>query len=86
MSILCISVPTTAKVKFPSGETKEMTADEICALDEQGLFTIMHDCNYGVCDHWTSVKPSVWVRERFWKIYEYDENDPAALEDCAYDD
>ena len=67
-------MPKTAKVKFPNGETKEMTADEICALDEQGLFTIMHSCNYGTCDHWTSEKPSTWVRKRFMQIYEYVED------------
>ncbi len=69
-------MPNTARVTFPypNKETREMTAEEICALDNEGWYTIMHSCNYGCCDHWTSEKPSKWVHERFEKIYHYVDN------------
>ena len=45
-------MPKTAKVYFPDEkEPRQMTADEICALDKEGWYTIMHSCNYGCCDH-----------------------------------
>ena len=69
-------MPKLAKVCFPepNKETREMTAEEICQLDKDGWYTIMHSVNWGSCDHWTSEKPSKWVRERFEKIYRYVDN------------
>ena len=65
-------MPKTAKVYYPDEkEPKEMTAQEISVLDNEGWYTIMHSVNYGVCDHWTSEKPSKWVRERFERIIRY---------------
>ena len=67
-------MPGTAEVRFPDGTKKQMTPDEICELDKDGWLTVMHSCNYGVCDHWTSEKPSTWVRERFNHIIRYVDN------------
>ena len=68
-------LPKVAKVYFPdSDEPKEMNAKQVCALDNEGWFTIMHSVNWGCCDHWTSEKPSKWVRERFEKICRYIDN------------
>ena len=64
-------MPKRAKVRFPDKTEKEMTAEEICALDEEGWYTIMHSSNWGVCDHWTSQKPSKWIKERFNSIIHY---------------
>jgi len=65
-------MPTKAKVFYPDEKLpSEMTADEICALDDEGWYTIMHSVNWGCCDHWTSEKPSKWVRERFNRIIQY---------------
>ena len=71
-------MPKKAKVYFPGvKEPKEMTAQEICALDNEGWYTIMHSVNWGCCDHWTSEKPSKWVRERFNKFIRYSKNGKA---------
>ena len=70
-------MPNTATVCFPDKQRKEMTADEICALDDEGWYTIMHSVNWGCCDHWTSEKPSKWVKERFEKIWHYTKNGKA---------
>lgn len=68
-------MPTTIKVKFPDAkECVEMTPEEVCALDNEGWYTVMHSVNWGCCDHWTSEKPSKWVRERFDKIIHYTKN------------
>lgn len=68
-------MPQKAKVYFPDEkEPKEMTASEVCNLDKDGWYTIMHSVNYGCCDHWTSVKPSRWVREKFDRIIHYTKN------------
>lgn len=64
-------MPTKATVRFPDGTKKQMSADEIVALDDDGWLTVMHSCNYGVCDHWISEKPSKWVQERFNRIIAY---------------
>lgn len=68
-------MPKMAEVRFPladgKSETRQMTADEICALDNEGWYTILHSVNWGSCDHWTSAKPSKWVRERFNHIICY---------------
>lgn len=78
-------MPKTAKVYFPDKkEPVEMTAEQIRALDEQGWYTIMHSVNYGVCDHWTSQKPSKWVRERFEKIFHFTSNGKADGKHVGY--
>lgn len=65
-------MPNVAKVHFPDQkEPVEMTAEEICALDDEGWYTIMHSVNWGSCDHWTSQKPSKWVKECFNGIIRY---------------
>ena len=65
-------MPNKCKVKFPdSKEEVEMTPEEVCALDDEGWYTVMHSCNYGVCDHWTSEKPSTWVQKKFNHIIRY---------------
>ncbi len=65
-------IPNMCKVRFPDEkEYKEMSPEDVCALDEQGWYTIMHSVNWGSCDHWTSEKPSKWVRERFNHIIQY---------------
>lgn len=63
-------MPNMATVRFPDGKEKQMTPEEIMALDGE-WFTVMHSCNYGVCDHWTSEKPSTWLKERFYQIIQY---------------
>ena len=79
-------MPDKAKVYFPDEEEpREMTAEEVCRLDDEGWFTVMHSCNYGVCDHWTSEKPSRWVRERFRKILHFTKNGKADGEHVGYD-
>ena len=79
-------MPDMAEVYFPDEEEpREMTAEEVCRLDDEGWFTVMHSCNYGVCDHWTSEKPSRWVRERFRKILHYTKNGKADGEHVGYD-
>ena len=78
-------MPKMAKVYFPEEkEPKEMTAAEVCALDEEGWYTIMHSVNWGSCDHWTSQKPSKWVRERFERIFHYTKNGKADGEHVGY--
>ncbi len=78
-------MPKKAKVYFPDEqEPREMTADEICALDADGWYTIMHSVNWGICDHWTSEKPSKWVRERFERILHYTKNGKADGEHVGY--
>lgn len=68
-------MPNVAKVYFPGEkEPREMYAEEIRALDNEGWYTIMHSVNYGSCDHWTSQKPSKWVSERFERIIHYTKN------------
>lgn len=68
-------MPKVAKVYFPDEkEPREMTPENICALDNEGWYTIMHSVNYGCCDHWKSEKPSKWVRERFNHIIHYTSN------------
>lgn len=68
-------MPATIKVYFPDRkEPVEMTADEVCALDNEGWYTIMHSVNWGSCDHWTSEKPSKWVKDRFNRILHYTSN------------
>ena len=64
-------MPDTATVKFPDGTTRQMTAEEITSLDNEGWFTVMHSVNWGSCDHWTSEKPSKWVRKEFQSIIKY---------------
>ena len=64
-------MPKTAKVEFPDGSVKEMTESEMYGLSNEGWYTIMHSCNYGCCDHWTSEKLEKWVRERFNGIIRY---------------
>lgn len=65
-------MPQVAKVYYPdTKEPVEMTAEQVAALDNDGWYTVMHSCNYGVCDHWTSEKPSTWVREKFERIIRY---------------
>lgn len=67
-----------AKVYFPDEkEPRLMTAEEICELDDEGWYTIMHSVNWGSCDHWTSEKPSKWVRERFNQIIRFSKNGKA---------
>ena len=62
-------LPQKVNVYFPDEkEPKEMTPSEVCELDDMGWFTIMHSVNWGICDHWTSEKPSTWVRERFNRV------------------
>lgn len=78
-------MPKRAKVYFPDEkEPREMTAEEICKLDDEGWYTVMHSVNYGVCDHWTSEKPSKWVRERFNKILHFTKNGRADGEHIGY--
>lgn len=78
-------MPKVAKVFFPdSKEPREMTADEIRDLDEQGWYTIMHSVNWGCCDHWTSEKPSKWVRERFERIWHFTKNGKADGKHVGY--
>ena len=68
-------MPQLAKVYFPNEkEPQMMTADEVCRLDDKGWYTVLHSCNYGVCDHWTSEKPSKWVKEKFEHIIRYTDN------------
>lgn len=65
-------MPKTAKVYFPNEEEpKEMTAEEMMKLSKEGWYTIMHSCNYGSCDYWTTEKLSKWVDERFLRIRRY---------------
>lgn len=62
-------MPKVAKVYFPDKkEPVEMTSDEMLKLSDEGWYTILHEVNYGCCDHWTSVKLEVWVRKRFNQI------------------
>ena len=69
-------MPNVAKVYYPNQkEPVEMTAEQVCALDDEGWYTIIHECNFGVCDHWTSVKPSKWVKEVFSRIIQYADKD-----------
>ena len=64
-------LPAKCNVRFPdSDDWVEMSPDEVCNLDGK-YYTIMHSSNFGICDHWTSEKPSKWVRERFEKIIQY---------------
>lgn len=78
-------MPKTAKVFFPGKEEPvEMTADEIRKLDNEGWYTVMHSVNFGVCDHWTSEKPSKWVRERFEHILHYTSNGKADCKIIGY--
>ena len=73
-------MPKVAKVYYPGQkEPVEMTAEQICELDNEGWHTVMHSCNYGVCDHWTSEKPSTWVREMFEHIIQYVNNDKTTV-------
>lgn len=71
-------MPSKAEVRFPVSdgkwEVRQMTAEEINALDNDGWYTILHSVNWGICDHWTSVKPSKWVRDRFNHIIRYQNN------------
>lgn len=65
-------MPNVAKVYFPDEkEPKEMTAEQVRSLDKDGWYTVMHSVNWGCCDHWTSEKPSKWVRDRFERIVKY---------------
>lgn len=78
-------MPDKAKVYFPDEkEPRLMTAAEICALDKEGWYTIMHSVNWGCCDHWTSEKPSKWVRERFNRYYHYTKNGKSDGEHVGY--
>lgn len=68
-------MPNVAKVYFPNEkEPIEMTPNQVCDLDNEGWYTIMHSVNWGSCDHWTSQKPSKWVKERFNRIVHYTSN------------
>jgi len=59
-------------VYFPdSKEAVEMTAEEILKLSDDGWYTILHECNFGCCDHWTSQPLKRWVNERFLQIITY---------------
>lgn len=74
-------LPKKAKVIFPKEENKEsveMTPEEICTLDGE-YWTIMHSCNYGSCDHWTSQKPSTWVNKEFNRIINYVDKDKKVI-------
>ena len=79
-------MPIMVKVKFPEEkEFREMTADEVCALDDEGWYTVMHSVNWGCCDHWTSEKPSKWIKERFNHIIHYTKNGKNDGEHVGYD-
>lgn len=66
-------MPAVAKVYFPNEkEPVEMTADEMQKLSDEGWYTILHTVNYGCCDHWSSVRLEVWVRERFNRIVRFE--------------
>ena len=78
-------MPKVAKVYFPDKkEPVEMNAEQICDLDNDGWYTVMHSVNLGICDHWTSEKPSRWVRERFQKIFHYTKNGKADGKHVGY--
>ena len=79
-------MPDKVRVKFPDEkEYREMTPEEVCALDDDGWYTVMHSCNYGICDHWTSEKPSKWVREKFNNIIHYTSNGKKDGKPIGYD-
>lgn len=64
-------LPKEVNVKFPhSDKWVKMTEDEVKKLDGK-YWTIMHSVNWGSCDHWTSEKPSYWLKEEFNKVYHY---------------
>ena len=78
-------MPKTAKVYFPDkDEPVEMTTEQMLKLSREGWFTIMHSCNYGVCDHWTSVPLSKWVYEKFNSYWQYTTNGKADGETLGY--
>lgn len=80
-------MPQMAKVYYPdTKEPVEMTAEQVAALDNEGWYTVMHSCNYGVCDHWTSEKPSTWVKEKFNHIIRYvnDKNETVGYNRAAW--
>ena len=78
-------MPSKARVKFPDKkEYVEMTPEEVCALDNEGWYTVMHSVNWGCCDHWTSEKPSKWVRERFNRVIHYTKNGKEDGEHVGY--
>lgn len=65
-------IPNVAKVYSPEWEGyKELTAEEMYALSDDGWYTIMHEVNWGSCDHWTSQPLRNWVNKRFNSIVRY---------------
>lgn len=54
-------------VTFPNGDKKTITPDEVSSLDN--YWTVHHSCNYGVCDHWITIRPSEWLKKEFNHIY-----------------
>lgn len=70
-------LPNEIKVYFPNEkEPKIMTPRQLLDLSEEGWMTVMHSCNYGVCDHWISEPLIKWLEERFECIIRYvDKND-----------
>lgn len=65
-------MPNVADVYFPDKkEPVKKTVQEMLELSNEGWYTILHEVNYGCCDHWTSVKLEVWVQKRFNKIVRY---------------
>lgn len=78
-------MPTTAKVYFPDKkEPIQMDEQQMLKLSNEGWYTILHEVNYGCCDHWTSVKLEVWVRERFKKIIKYKTKNGFGYNRCAW--
>ena len=78
-------MPKMVRVKYPNqNEYVEMTPDDVCKLDDDGWYTVMHSSNMGICDHWTSEKPSKWVRERFNNIIHYTSNGKADGKHIGY--
>lgn len=78
-------MPLMAKVYYPdSKEPVEMSPEDICKLDTKDWYTVMHSVNWGSCDHWTSEKPSKWVKERFNNIIHYTSNGKADGKHIGY--
>lgn len=61
-------LPKEATVSFPDGTKKKMTSSEMYKLSNEGWYTIMASCNWGICDHWDSEPLKVWVEKKFLPI------------------
>lgn len=65
-------MPLKANVYYPdSKKPVMMDSAEMFKLSSEGWRTIMHSCNYGCCDHWTSEPLSKRVNDKFNSYYQF---------------